>query len=86
MADPTSWLAVQPGWELVDRSGTVIGEITELLGDFDSDIFDGLRFETTAGEELFVRAERVADIVEGTVSLDADLPEIEAEPEAEADE
>jgi hypothetical protein len=80
MADPTSWLAVEPGWEVTDRSGEVIGEVTEVIGDQDADIFDGLRFETEAGEERYAPAERVGEITDGRVSLDANLPELAESP------
>jgi hypothetical protein len=78
MADPTSWFTIESGWDVLDRSGAPIGEVTAVVGDEDADIFDGLRFETTDGEERFVIAERVAEIVEGQVSLDTDLAELEA--------
>ena len=78
MADPTSWFTIESGWDVLDRSGEPLGEVTAVVGDEDADIFDGLRFETTDGEERFVIAERVAEILEGQVSLDTDLAELEA--------
>ena len=77
MAQPTSWFTIEPGWEVRDRSGATVGEVTAVVGDEDADIFDGLRFETSGGEERFVEAARVGDIVEGGVNLEADLAELE---------
>jgi hypothetical protein len=81
MADPTSWFTIESGWDVLDRSGAPVGEVTGVVGDEDADIFDGLRFETTDGEEHFVIAERVAEILEGQVSLDTNLAELEAAEE-----
>jgi hypothetical protein len=71
MDEPTSWYAITPGWEVVDRSGATLGEVLGVVGDEDADIFDGLRLETPEGEEIFARGDQVADIVEGRVELDA---------------
>jgi hypothetical protein len=73
MAEPTSWFTIERGWEVSDRTGAVIGEVTEVVGDEDADIFDGLRFEGADGEERFVVADRVGEIVEGRVKLEAEV-------------
>jgi hypothetical protein len=83
MAERTSWFAVEPGWDVADRTGTAIGEVVEVVGDQDADIFDGLRIETGDGEQRFAPADRVGDIVEGRVNLDAELSEL-GEPADEA--
>ena len=88
MDELTSWYAITPGWEVVDRSGATVGEVIAVVGDEDADIFDGLRLETPGGEELFARGEQVAeivegqvaDIVEGRVELDASEHELDATP------
>jgi hypothetical protein len=80
MAEPTSWYAIVPGWEVLDRSGATVGEVTGVVGDEDADIFDGLRLETPGGEELFARGEQVADIFEGQFALGADEHELDASP------
>jgi hypothetical protein len=72
MAEPVSWYAIESGWDVQDRAGAVVGEVTEVVGDQDADIFDGLRFEGEDGEERFVEADRVGEIVEGTVTIDAE--------------
>jgi hypothetical protein len=79
MAERTSWLTIQPGWDVVDPSGEIVAEVLGVVGDEDADIFDGLRIETGDGEERYVEADRVADIVEGRVVLDAAPGEIESE-------
>jgi hypothetical protein len=80
MDEPTSWYAIAPGWQVVDRSGAALGDVIAVVGDEDADIFDGLRLETPGGEELFARGEQVAEIVEGRVALDADENELDASP------
>ena len=64
MADPVSWLLIEPGWEVVDANGEQIGKVDEVLGERDADIWDGL---TVDGE--YVAAERVGPIVEGRITL-----------------
>jgi len=63
MADPVSWLLIEPGWEVVDGADSV--PVDEVLGDLDADIWDGL---TVDGK--YVPAEQVASIVEGRVTLE----------------
>jgi hypothetical protein len=77
MAEPTSWYTIEQGWEVRDRSGDAVGKVTSVVGDEDADIFDGLRFES-GGEEHFVEGARVGEIVEGRVSIEAELAELEA--------
>jgi hypothetical protein len=64
MADPVSWLMIEPGWEVVDADGNRVGKVDEVLGDGEADIWDGL---TVSGE--YVAAEDVAQIVEGRITL-----------------
>lgn len=66
MADPVSWLLIEPGWEVVDASGERTGKVDEVLGEREADIWDGL---TVSGE--YVPAEQVASIVEGRITLDS---------------
>jgi len=70
-------LMIAPGWEVLGRSGGRLGVVTAVVGDEDADIFDGLRFESPDGEQRFVTAARVSEIVEGRVTLTADLAELE---------
>lgn len=64
MADPVSWLMIERGWEVVDPSGERIGKVDEVLGDKETDIWDGL---TVSGK--YVPAEDVATIVDGRITL-----------------
>jgi sporulation protein YlmC with PRC-barrel domain len=64
MADPVSWLMIERGWEVVDASGKRIGKVDEVLGDTETDIWDGL---TVSGE--YVAAEDVGGIVDGRITL-----------------
>jgi uncharacterized protein YrrD len=73
MADPVSWLLVEPGWQVVDAQGEDIGRVHEVLGDTDSDIFDGLQVSSgLLGRRHYVPAESIDEIVEGTVRLKPD--------------
>ena len=64
MADPVSWLLIERGWEVVDAQGERVGNVDEVLGDPEHDIWDGL---TVDGE--YVAAERVGEIVTGRITL-----------------
>lgn len=64
MADPVSWLLIEPGWEVVDATGRRVGKVDEVLGEDEADIWDGL---TVDGK--YVPAEQVASIVEGLITL-----------------
>ena len=64
MADPVSWFLIEPGWEVVGANGERIGKVDEVLGDHESDIWDGL---TVDGK--YVPAEQVTSIVEDRITL-----------------
>jgi hypothetical protein len=76
MANQVSWLLVEPGWRAVSGSGETLGEVAEVVGDPNADIFDGLRLKVGDGRR-YVPAERVTSIVEGEVRLDADTTELD---------
>jgi len=70
MADPVSWLMIEPGWKVLASDGSEVGEIDEVVGDSSHDIFDGLAIATSAfGKPRYVPAEQVGEITEGTVRL-----------------
>ena len=82
---PLSWYLIEEGWEVVDPSGRLAGEVHEVVGDEDADIFDGLRVMTPAGVAAFVAADRVGEIEEGRVSVGIDagaLLDEDADPPA----
>jgi len=71
MADPVSWLMIQPGWKVLASDGSEVGAVDEVAGDSSVDIFDGLAIATSAfGKPRYVPAEQVGEITEGTVRLD----------------
>ena len=70
MADPVSWLLIEPGWQVVDASDEDVGRVEAVTGDSNADIFDGLSISTgMLSRPKYVPAERVAEIVDGTVKL-----------------
>ncbi len=77
MADPVSWLLIRPGWKVVAADGAEIGQVDEVTGDEDADIFDGLAVATSLlGKARYVPAERVGRIEEGVVHLDLSEDEV----------
>ena len=64
MADPVSWLLIEPGWTVYDAAGDKVGKVKEVLADEQTDIFHGL---TVDDDEVL--AERVAEIREGEIHL-----------------
>jgi sporulation protein YlmC with PRC-barrel domain len=68
--DPVSWLLIEPGWEVLDAQGEKIGNVKEVEGDLQADIFHGLRVERgLLGDDLQVPAENVREIHEGHLHL-----------------
>jgi uncharacterized protein YrrD len=70
MADPVSWLLVEPGWNVVSADGKELGDVREIVGDTGVDIFDGL--VVTKGllrKPKYVPAEEVKAIYEGRIEL-----------------
>jgi uncharacterized protein YrrD len=71
VADPVSWLVIEPGWKVVSADGEEVGRVHELVGDTGDDIFNGLAVTSGfLGRPKYVPAEHVAQIVEGEVQLD----------------
>jgi hypothetical protein len=61
---------IEPGWRVVDVSGTEIGKVEAVTGDSDADIFDGLAVATEMlARPKYVPAEQVGPITDGTVQL-----------------
>jgi hypothetical protein len=70
MADPVSWLLIEPGWRVEDSTGNAVGRVLEVTGDSNADIFDGLAIASSAlAKPRYVPAEQVGEIVEGRVRL-----------------
>jgi uncharacterized protein YrrD len=73
MADPVSWLLVEPGWRVVDAAGEDVGRVDEVLGDTEADIFDGLQVSSgVLRRRRYVPAETIEEILEGTIRLKAE--------------
>ena len=78
MADPVSWLLIEPGWKVRAADGSEVGEVDEVVGDSNADIFDGLAVATTRfGKPRYVPSEQVAEITEGTVALSLTPAQVE---------
>ena len=91
MADPVSWLMIEPGWRGETADGTEVGRVLEVTGDSGADIFDGLAIATSMLDKpRYVPAENVGEIVENRVRLKLDraavrrLSEFEQPAEQEA--
>jgi len=61
---------IRPGWKVLAADGVEVGEVDEVAGDEQQDIFDGLAVaESPLGKPRYVPAEQVAEITQGTVRL-----------------
>ena len=70
MADPVSWLLIEPGWKVLAADGSDVGRVEEIVGDTGKDIFNGLSVATSfLGKPKYVPAERVRRITDGCVEL-----------------
>jgi hypothetical protein len=82
MADPVSWLMIEPGWRVEAVDGHEIGRVLEVTGDSSADIFDGLAISSSLFEQpWYVPSEQVAEIVDGRVRLTLDRTAIEQLPQ-----
>jgi hypothetical protein len=80
--DPVSWLMIRPGWKVYGSDGTEVGQVDEVTGDENVDIFDGLAVAASAlGRPKYVAAENVTTITEGRVDLSLSSADFEAASE-----
>jgi len=78
MADPVSWLLIEAGWKVIAADGSEVGEVDEVAGDSNADIFDGLAIATSRfGKPRYAPAEQVDEITEGTVRLSLTTAQVE---------
>jgi len=78
MADPVSWFVIERGWKVLAADGSEVGEVDQVAGDTERDIFDGLDIVTgPLGKPSYVPAEKVAGITDGAVRLSLAADEIE---------
>ena len=69
-ADPVSWLQIAQGWSVVTSDGVSIGSVTQVEGDKQDDIFDGLAVELAQpGQIVYVPGEQVGLIYPGQATL-----------------
>jgi len=81
MADPVSWLLIEPGWAVVDAAGDEVGRVEEVAGDSTVDIFDGLAVASGMFDrQRYVAAEQIAEITPGRVQLALDRSAVAALP------
>jgi hypothetical protein len=78
MADPVSWLMIEPGWSVEAADGTDVGRVLEVTGDSGADIFDGLAIASSLfNQPRYVPSEVVGEIVDGRVRLTLDRAAVE---------
>jgi hypothetical protein len=78
VADPVSWLLIEPGWKVLAADGSEVGTVKETVGDSNADIFDGLAIATsTRGKPRYVPAEQVGEITQGAVRLSLPPEQVE---------
>jgi hypothetical protein len=78
MADPVSWLMIEPGWRVEAAGGEDVGRVLEVTGDSGADIFDGLAIASSMFKQpRYVPSEQVLEIVEGRVRLKVDRAGVE---------
>ena len=74
MPDPVAWKVMEKGWLVRAADGTEVGKVTEVRGDVEADIFDGISVKRgLLGKAEYVPADAIAGIFEGEVVL-ADSP------------
>ena len=70
MADPVSWLQIEPGWNVVTSDDVIVGTVAQVEGDKQGDIFDGLAVESKQPSQIrYVPGELVGAIYPGEVTL-----------------
>jgi uncharacterized protein YrrD len=77
--DPVSWIVVQPGWTVHAADGEEIGSVEEVLGDPESDIFNGLNLSSgfLGSTTRYVPAEIVESVFEGRIELSVSETELD---------
>jgi sporulation protein YlmC with PRC-barrel domain len=71
MTDPVSWLVVERGWRVVGPDGEDLGQVEDVRGETETDIFNGLAVrQGTFGQVRELPAEHVTEIEEGVVHVD----------------
>jgi hypothetical protein len=83
LGDPISYLALQPGTDVLSSDGERVGTVKHVLAAEDKDVFDGLVIDirTGPGGLRFVDADQVGPIHERAVTLELAAAEVEGLPE-----
>jgi hypothetical protein len=85
-----SWKAIEPHWKVYAADGLEIGEVFQVEGDENADIFDGLAITHRGGPAAlhghldrprYVRFDKVASIEPGLVRLTIKAAEVAQLPE-----
>ena len=78
MSDPVSWFVIESGWKVVGSDGSELGKVAEVVGDPESDIFNGLSVSHgLLHGNRYVAAEWVGTITEGMVEVELDAAAFE---------
>lgn len=78
MADPISWLLLEPGHTVATADGEELGTVEEVLGDGVADIFDGMTVAAgMLGKPLYVPSELIASIDTDAVRLTISNAEVD---------
>jgi hypothetical protein len=76
-----SWKAIERDARVVSSDGQDVGKVSEVAGDANADIFDGLVLSLgTLDQDRYLPAERVRAIWPDRVEVDATAAEVEALP------
>jgi hypothetical protein len=80
--NPTSYLALEPGTDVISSDGDRVGKVEHVLADADSDIFDGMVIDVETGPEglHFVDSEQCGALYERAAILKVPTAEIERLP------
>jgi hypothetical protein len=81
--EPSSYLALQAGTDVVSSDGEVVGKVQHVLADTEEDVFDGLVIDTRFGPGglRFVDADQVEELYERAVILRVPERDVEELPE-----
>jgi len=79
---PISYLALEPGAEVVTSDGEAVGKVEHVLADPEEDIFDGLVVDVQGGPggHRFVDADQVDELYEQAAVLRISSAEVESLP------
>lgn len=75
---PIAWLALEPGTSILTSDGEQVGKVDEVIADREKDIFSGITFKPGwLDAAVFVPAEKIESLTEGSVRLSLTASEAE---------